>query len=103
MQHGCALVVDERAKDTRPRLDVTETVPEVDGPLVRFRQRPLPELPEHVLEDALAACVARVQRGEVLREALAQPLLVVVAPADRLAPPLVGELVGEEELRKIRK
>ena len=45
----------------------------------------------------VAALVLRVQRGEVLREAFAEPLLVVVAPADRLAPPLVRELVREEE------
>ena len=40
----------------------------------------------------------RVQRGEVLREPLAEPLLVVVAPADRLSPPLVRELVRDEEV-----
>ena len=50
--------------------------------------------------DVVAALLLRVERGEVLREPLAEPLLVVVAPADRLAPPLVRELVGEEELGK---
>ena len=49
-------------------------------------------------ERLVAALLLRVQRREVLREALAQPLLVVVAPADRLSPPLVRELVGDEEI-----
>jgi hypothetical protein len=40
----------------------------------------------------------RVERGEILRESFAQPLLVIIAPADRLAPPLVRQLVGEEEI-----
>ena len=48
--------------------------------------------------DALAARLLRVERREVLREAFAEPLLVVVLPADRLAPPLVRQLVREEEL-----
>src|SRR5687767_7076170 len=103
MENSRALVVDECAKDSRPRLDVSEAVSEIHRPLVRFGQRPLPELAQHVQEDALAAGIARIQRGEVLREALAEPLLVVVAPADRLAPPLVRDLVGEEELRKAGK
>ena len=46
-------------------------------------------------------CVLRVERREVLREAFAQPLLVIVPPADRLAPPLVRELVREEEVREV--
>ena len=33
----------------------------------------------------------RVERGEILREPLADPLLVIVLPADRLAPPLMRE------------
>ena len=43
----------------------------------------------------------RVQRGEVLGEALAQPLLVIVAPPDTVAPPLVSHLVRQEELRVV--
>ena len=39
-----------------------------------------------------------IERREVLREPLAQPLLVVIAPADRLAPPLVRHFVRQEEL-----
>ncbi len=40
----------------------------------------------------------RVQRGEVLCKAFAQPLFVVVAPADRLSPPLVRDLMRREEI-----
>src|SRR6185503_16396656 len=40
----------------------------------------------------------RVQRGEVLCEAFAEPLFVIVLPADGLPPPLMRELVGEKEL-----
>jgi hypothetical protein len=40
----------------------------------------------------------RIERREVLREALAEPLLVIVSPPDRLSPPLVGELVREKEV-----
>ena len=51
-------------------------------------------------EHVVAALMLRVERGEILREPLADPLLVVVPPADRLAPPLMRELVREEELRE---
>ena len=93
-----ALVVDEGAEDAAVLLDVAEAVAEVDRALIRFRQRPAAELPQHVDERRVAARLLRVERGEVLREPFAEPLLVVVLPADRLAPPLVRELVGEEEL-----
>ena len=98
MQHRRALVVDDRAEDARLALDVAEPVAEVHRALIRFRDRPAPELPQHVDEDTIASRLLRVQRGEVLREAFTDPLLVIVLPADRLAPPLVRELVGEEEL-----
>ena len=42
---------------------------------------------------------SRVKRREILRESLAQPLLVIVLPADSLAPPLVRDLVREKEQR----
>ena len=42
----------------------------------------------------------RVEGGEVLREAFAQPLFVIVLPPDSLPPPLVRELVREIERRK---
>ena len=78
--------------------------------LVGLVDRPLPHLPHDAPEHRIdargcgiaAACHAAplgVQRGEVLREPFAQPLLVIRAPADRLTPPLVGELVREEEVR----
>ena len=60
----------------------------------------LPQLAQHGREHLVAALVLRVQRREVLREAFAEPLFVVVPPADRLAPPLVRELVREEEIRE---
>ncbi len=41
-----------------------------------------------------------IEAGEELREAFAQPLLVIVLPADRLSPPLMRKLVGEEEFRE---
>src|SRR5207245_3473418 len=53
----------------------------------------------HGCEHLVATLALCVHRGEVLREALADPLLVVVPPADRLPPPLVRELVREEEIR----
>src|SRR4030095_7323601 len=80
--------------------DVAETIPEIDRSLSALVDRPLPHLPHHRRKDVVAALALRVERGEVLREAFADPLLVVVAPADRLAPPLVGELVSDEEIGK---
>ena len=48
----------------------------------------------------LAALLFGVERGEVLREAFAQPLLVIVLPADGLAEPLMREFVRDEKLGK---
>jgi hypothetical protein len=42
--------------------------------------------------------MADVERGEVLREALAEPLIVVGVPAHRLAPPLMGDFVGRKKV-----
>ena len=53
---------------------------------------------EHGRERLVTVVMLRVQRGEVLRESFAQPLLVIVAPADRLSPPLMRELMRQEEL-----
>ena len=97
-----ALVVDERAEDAAVALDVAEPVAEIDRALIRLVHRPAAELAQHVAERLLAAPLPGVERGEVLREALAEPLLVVVLPADRLAPPLVRELVRDVELREVR-
>ena len=100
VQDGGALVVDERAEDAAVALDVTEPVAEIDRSLIRSRRCAHLRICRSTRgEHLVAALVLRVQRGEVLREAFAQPLLVVVAPADRLSPPLVRELVREEELR----
>src|SRR5262245_39137772 len=49
---------------------------------------------------AVAALMLRVEGGKVLREALAQPLLVVVAPANGLAEPLMRDFVRDEEVWK---
>jgi len=50
-----------------------------------------------MLGTALVAALAlSVHGGEVLREAFADPLFVVVAPADRLSPPLVRKLVRDQ-------
>ena len=43
----------------------------------------------------------RIERGEVLGDAFAEPLLVVVLPADGLPPPLMGELVRDEEIGEV--
>ena len=51
-------------------------------------------------ERALAASLLCVERREILREAFAQPLFVIVLPSNGLPPPLVRELVRQEELRK---
>src|SRR4029079_19298561 len=79
---------------------VSEPVSEVDRTLIRVVHAPLEQLAQHGREDVVALLLLRVERREVLREAFAEPLLVVVAPTDRLAPPLVRELVGEEEVGK---
>jgi hypothetical protein len=100
VKHRRALVVDERAKDAALIADVSEPVSEVDRTLIRVVHAPLAQLPQHGGKNVVALLLLRVERREVLREALAEPLLVVVAPADRLPPPLVRELVGEEEVGK---
>ena len=101
VQHQRALVVDQRPIDAQVALDVAEPVAEMHRPLVGFRERPAPELPQHVQEHAVAPRLLRPERREVLREALAEPLLVVVLPADGLSPPLVRQLVGDEEVGEV--
>ena len=101
MQHGRALVVDERAEHAAVAFDVAETIAEIDRTLIRLIHRPAPELAQHVAERLLAAPFLRVERRKILREALAQPLLVIVLPADRLAPPLMRDLVRDVELGEV--
>ena len=103
VQHRRALVVDQRAEHPAVALDVAEAIPEIDRALIGLIHRPAPELAQHVAEGLLAASLLGIERGEVLREAFAQPLLVIVLPADGLAPPLMRELVRDEELGKARK
>src|SRR5207342_275959 len=91
----------EGAEDATVALDVAEAVAQGDGALVGFVHGPSAHLPQDAREYGVAALMPRVQRGEVLREALADPLLVVVAPADRLSPPLVRKLVRDEEVREL--
>src|SRR5580765_8271003 len=100
LQHRRALVVDERAEYAAIVSDVAEAIAQVDRSLIGFLQAPLAPLPEHLAEDLRSAPALGVQTGEKLREAFAEPLLVVVLPTDRLAPPLMRELVREEELRE---
>src|SRR5436190_14650030 len=99
VQHRGALVVDQRAEHAALPANVPEPVTEIHRPLLRLVDAPLAELSQDGDEDVVAALVLCVHRREVLREALADPLLMVVPPADRLTPPLVRELVREEELR----
>jgi hypothetical protein len=96
VQHHRAFVVDDGAKDTAVSPDVAEPVAEIHRTLLRLIHRPTPHLPQHVVEQHFAAIVGRVERGEILGEAFAQPLLVIVLPAHGLAPPLVRDLVREE-------
>src|SRR6478609_4770730 len=100
MEHGGALVVHDGPEHARLVLDVTETVAQVHWTLIRIGKAPSAELPQHVGECFLSPGLLRVQRREVLREARAQPLLVIVLAADGLAPPLMRELVREKELRE---
>ena len=78
-----------------------EPVAEVDGALIRLVHGPAAKLPQDVAERVLAAPLAGEERREVLREAFAQPLLVVVLPAHGLPQPLMRELVREEELGEV--
>ncbi len=63
--------------------------------------RPAAELAHDLPEGLFTASLLRVQRGEVLSEALAQPLLVIILPTNGLAPPLMREFVGDKELREV--
>src|SRR5581483_11189075 len=101
VEDGCGLVVDDGAEDPAVAADVTQAIAERNRPLIRLLHAPPPELAQEGREGLVAAAVARVERREVLREPLAQPLLVVVAPADGLPPPLVGDFVREEELGEV--
>ena len=98
MQYAGGLVVNERSEDTPISPYVTEPIPQIDGTLIRLVERPPPELPEHLHELLFTVAVLCVQRGEILRKPFAQPLLVVVLPADGLAPPLMCDLMSEKEV-----
>src|SRR5207249_1828145 len=89
----------ERAEDAAVAADVAEAVPEVNRSFIRLLHSPLAKLAKHARKAVVAPKVLGVERGEVLREALADPLLMIVAPSDRLTPPLVSELVRDEEFR----
>src|SRR5206468_5701051 len=98
VEYGGALVVDERAEHAALAADVAEPVAEIDRTLLGLIHAPPAHLPQHRREHVVSALALRVHRGEVLREAFAQPLLVIVPPADRLSPPLMRELVRDEEV-----
>src|SRR6185503_21158719 len=57
-------------------------------------------LPKDARETAFTILLG-VEHGEVLREGLAQPLLVIVLPTDRLAPPLMRQFVRKEKGREV--
>ena len=94
-----ALVVHDRAEDTAVASDVTESIAEINRSLVGLLHAPSAELPQHVREGLFATLALSKERGKVLGEPFADPLLVIVSPSDCLAPPLVRELVRQEELR----
>ena len=98
MQDRAALVVDERPVHPSLVADMTEPVAQVDRSLLRGVDRPLAHLPHDRAEGLIAAMVLRVQRREILGETFAQPLFVIVAPADRLSPPLMRHFMGKKEL-----
>ena len=100
VQHRGALVVDQRAEHAALVLDVTQPIAEIHRPLVRVVYRPPPELPQDVAERVFAAPFAGKEGREVLREALAQPLFVMVLPAHGLPEPLVRQFVRHEEFWK---
>src|SRR6266545_6996784 len=93
------LVVDERAERASLAADVAEAVPEIDGPLPGERDRPFAHLAKDGRELVGTTLAFGIQRGEVLRESFAEPLLVVIFPPDRLSPPLVCDLVRDEKRR----
>src|SRR4029450_957351 len=99
VQHGRALVVHESAIDSPFVANVPEAIAQIHGTLIGTIDRPLPQLTKDVGKGGGPARLLGVERGKVLSESLTQPLLVVIPPADSLTPPLMRELVGQEELR----
>ena len=100
MQHRRALVVDESAEDAAVALDVSQAIPEIDGPFLRLRHAQRRNWRMMLRKTSFAAALAAVERGEVLREPFTQPLLVKVLPAHGLAPPLMCDFVGQKKLGK---
>src|SRR5205085_1968006 len=92
-RHGHRQVEDEVAEHASIAPHLSKPVAERDRSLIAHVERPAAELTQHLLKRLVAAPLLRVERREVLSEPFAQPLLVIVLPADRLAPPLVRHLV----------
>ncbi len=103
MENRCALVVDQRTVHTAVVLQMPEAIPKVDRALIGLGERPSTKLAQHVLERVLATGLLRIERREILGEAFAQPLLVVVLPAHCLPPPLVGQLMSHKEVGIVAK
>ncbi len=103
VQHDRGLVVDERAEDGPLAADVPEAIAQVDRALRRRVDTGAPHLPQHRRKHVRVERLLGVERREVLCEPLAQPLLVIVLPAYRLAPPLMRQFVREIELGKLSK
>ena len=101
VQRKGALVVDECPEHAAVVPDVSEAIAEIHGTLIGSIDGPARHLRDHLLEGRVLPPVFGVERGEILREALADPLLVIVLPAHRLSPPLMCGLMGEEKLGEI--
>src|SRR5215467_12066111 len=101
MKDRCAFVVNERAEDAAVVLDVAKAVPQIDRALIGLAHRPAAHMTQDALKHRIAALMLCVEGREVLRKSLAQPLLVVVAPAHRLSEPLMRQLVRDEEVGKL--
>jgi hypothetical protein len=99
VQDHRALVVDHRAEHAPFASDVAQSISQIDRSLRRHFDGPPSHLLDHAGELIRPALALGVQRGEVLREAFADPLLVVILPADRLPPPLVRDFMRQEEAR----
>src|SRR5687767_10832186 len=99
VQNDRGLVVDQSSEDPAVALHVAQPVSQMNRAMAGQVQRRLAHLLKEPTFGFRAAVVAGIERGEVLREALTEPLFVIVLPADRLAPPLMGRLMRQKKER----
>ena len=102
VQHHRAFVVDDGTKNPVVSLNVSEPISEIDRTFGRRIHRGPSHLPKNAGQTAFPIFLS-VERGKVLRERLAEPLLVIILPTHRLAPPLVRQFVRDEERGKVFK